>query len=263
MAASARKVSIRSTTTSPLVGCFSSSTSAASSTSTRPEPRRARTVSRTRKPESVRAAGTFSRSCLKEELRLDPRVERYSSRLRARACRKTTRFSACSGSCSTARPQSAGFTRSGSRRRENGEGGRGRRGRRNGDSRFASSTCSNGGAVHSTIRASAGSTLRHRPATSARSIVALYECWEQGYLPPERIERLLETLYGSYVRTERGPGYLLTVEEDERAGALGGLPAEARTSAGHSPTPYSRLRRSGDARSSSGSRSSYRRWNSE
>jgi hypothetical protein len=59
-------------------------------------------------------------------------------------------------------------------------------------------------------------------------IVALYECWEQGYLPPPRIEHLLETLYGSYVCTERGPGYLLAIDEDERAAALGRLPREAR-----------------------------------
>jgi hypothetical protein len=63
-------------------------------------------------------------------------------------------------------------------------------------------------------------------------IVALYECWEQGYLPPARVERLLETLYGSYVRTERGPGYLLTIEEDERLATLSRLPAEARSLGG-------------------------------
>ena len=55
-------------------------------------------------------------------------------------------------------------------------------------------------------------------------IVALYECWEQGYLPPPRIEDLLATLYGSYVCTERGPGYLPSVDEDERGAALTGLP---------------------------------------
>src|ERR1035441_3662693 len=63
-------------------------------------------------------------------------------------------------------------------------------------------------------------------------IAALYECWEQGYLPPARVERLLETLYGSYVRTERGPGYLLTIEEDERLATLSRLPAEARSLGG-------------------------------
>ena len=61
---------------------------------------------------------------------------------------------------------------------------------------------------------------------------ALYECWERGYLPPARVERLLETLYGNYVRTERGPGYLLTVEEDERSAALYRLPPEARSLGG-------------------------------
>ncbi len=61
---------------------------------------------------------------------------------------------------------------------------------------------------------------------------ALYDCWERGYLPPARVERLLETLYGNYVRTERGPGYLLTVEEDERSAALYRLPPEARSLGG-------------------------------
>ena len=58
-------------------------------------------------------------------------------------------------------------------------------------------------------------------------LAALYECWEQAYLPPARVEHLLETLYGSYIRTERGSGYLLSVEAEERTSALRRLPPEA------------------------------------
>jgi hypothetical protein len=63
-------------------------------------------------------------------------------------------------------------------------------------------------------------------------IAALYECWEQGYLPPARVERLLQTLYGSYVRTERGPGFLITIKKDERSVALFRLPPETRSLGG-------------------------------
>jgi HKD family nuclease len=62
----------------------------------------------------------------------------------------------------------------------------------------------------------------------AALLVADAECWEQEHLPPERIIRLLGSLFGSFLRTERSPGYLLSLSEDDRRHALARLNSEAR-----------------------------------
>ncbi len=53
-------------------------------------------------------------------------------------------------------------------------------------------------------------------------LAALEQVWAQGddWIPRHRTARLLETLLGAFVRTERAAGYLVRLSEDERAGAL-------------------------------------------
>jgi hypothetical protein len=62
----------------------------------------------------------------------------------------------------------------------------------------------------------------------AALLVAVAECWEQEHLPEEKVVRLLGTLLGSFVRTERSRGYLLMLSDDERRRALDRLTPEAR-----------------------------------
>lgn len=52
------------------------------------------------------------------------------------------------------------------------------------------------------------------------------------HLPEERVVRLLGTLLGSFVRTDRSPGYLLSVPDGERQSALARVSSEARTLGG-------------------------------
>jgi hypothetical protein len=62
----------------------------------------------------------------------------------------------------------------------------------------------------------------------AALLVADAECWEQEHLPEERIIRLLGSLLGSFIRTERSRGYLLSLSEEDRQRSLARLPGEAR-----------------------------------
>ncbi len=70
------------------------------------------------------------------------------------------------------------------------------------------------------------------PTAPARNYAALLiadtDCWEQGHLPEERIVRLLGTLLGSFIRTERSRGYLLLLSEEDRQRPLDRLSPEAR-----------------------------------
>lgn len=59
-------------------------------------------------------------------------------------------------------------------------------------------------------------------------VVALTECWEQRYLPEHRISHLLTTLLRTFVRAERSHGYLLSLEADERRQVLTRLRGETR-----------------------------------
>src|SRR4029077_13474274 len=63
----------------------------------------------------------------------------------------------------------------------------------------------------------------------AALLVADAECWEQEHLPEERVIRLLGSLLGSFIRTERSVGYLLSISAEDRERALGRLTPEART----------------------------------
>jgi hypothetical protein len=71
------------------------------------------------------------------------------------------------------------------------------------------------------------------PAAPVRNyaalLVAAAECWEQGYLPEDRVIRLVGTLICSFVRTQRSRGYLVSLPDDERQRALSRLTPEART----------------------------------
>jgi hypothetical protein len=62
----------------------------------------------------------------------------------------------------------------------------------------------------------------------AALLVADAECWEQGHLPEDRVIRLVGTLLGSFIRTDRSRGYLVSLSEDERQRVLGRLTPEAR-----------------------------------
>lgn len=70
------------------------------------------------------------------------------------------------------------------------------------------------------------------PAAPVRNYMALLvadaECWEQEYLPEDRVTRLIGTLLHSFIRTERSRGYLIGLSDDERQRALSGLTPEAR-----------------------------------
>ena len=70
------------------------------------------------------------------------------------------------------------------------------------------------------------------PAAPVRNYAALLvadaECWEQGYLPEDRVIRLVGTVICSFIRTERSRGYLVSLSEDERQRALSRLTPEAR-----------------------------------
>lgn len=59
-------------------------------------------------------------------------------------------------------------------------------------------------------------------------LLGLAECWEQEFLPCDRLTRLLETLFTGFVASERAPGYLLGLSNDDCAQALDRLPREAR-----------------------------------
>jgi hypothetical protein len=70
------------------------------------------------------------------------------------------------------------------------------------------------------------------PAAPVRNYAALLvadvECWEQGHLPENRVVRLVGTLLGSFIRTDRSRGYLVSLSEDERQHAVSRLTPEAR-----------------------------------
>jgi hypothetical protein len=59
-------------------------------------------------------------------------------------------------------------------------------------------------------------------------LTGLAACWEEDLLPPDRVKRLLETLFGSFVQAERTPGYLIRLDDEARADALSRLPGEGR-----------------------------------
>ena len=60
-------------------------------------------------------------------------------------------------------------------------------------------------------------------------LVALARCWEENYLPSDRVLRLLETLMTSFIGADRVRGYLLAAAEDDREQALATLSHEARS----------------------------------
>ena len=62
----------------------------------------------------------------------------------------------------------------------------------------------------------------------AALLVADAECWEQGHLPEDRVIQLVGTLLGSFIRTQRSRGYLVSLTEDERQRALSRLTPEGR-----------------------------------
>jgi hypothetical protein len=62
----------------------------------------------------------------------------------------------------------------------------------------------------------------------AALLVADAECWEQGHLPEDRVIRLVGTLLGSFIRTDRSRGYLVSLSDDERQRVLDRLTPEAR-----------------------------------
>jgi len=57
---------------------------------------------------------------------------------------------------------------------------------------------------------------------------ALARCWEEAFLPTPKILALLQTLFEGFIRSERAPGYLGTLDDDDRKAALDRLPDEAR-----------------------------------
>jgi hypothetical protein len=59
-------------------------------------------------------------------------------------------------------------------------------------------------------------------------LVGLAESWEQEFLTRDRLTRLLETLFTGFVTSERATGYLLGLPDEDRAQALARLPREAR-----------------------------------
>jgi hypothetical protein len=59
-------------------------------------------------------------------------------------------------------------------------------------------------------------------------VKALYECWAESYLPRDRMIPLVGTLFGSYIRTDRAPGYLGSLSDEERAAAISSVTNEAR-----------------------------------
>lgn len=59
-------------------------------------------------------------------------------------------------------------------------------------------------------------------------VKALYECWAESYLPRHRMIRLVGTLFGSYIRTDRAPGYLASLSAEDRAAATAIVTSAAR-----------------------------------
>jgi hypothetical protein len=59
-------------------------------------------------------------------------------------------------------------------------------------------------------------------------LMATGALWQEGVLDKRRAAAVLEDLFGSFLRRERTPGYLATLDDDGRAEALGLLPEEAR-----------------------------------
>jgi hypothetical protein len=74
------------------------------------------------------------------------------------------------------------------------------------------------------------------PAAPVRNysalLAALARCWQEEFLPHERVVRLLETLFAAFVRSERAAGYLHSLADEDREAALARLPPEARLLAG-------------------------------
>lgn len=60
-------------------------------------------------------------------------------------------------------------------------------------------------------------------------LVAIARCWEENYLPSDRVLRLLEVLMTSFIGADRVRGYLLAATEDDREQALATLSPEARS----------------------------------
>ena len=58
---------------------------------------------------------------------------------------------------------------------------------------------------------------------------ALHECWINEFLPPHRIVQLIETLFGSFIRTDRANGYMLAISDEDRDRALESISKQART----------------------------------
>jgi hypothetical protein len=74
------------------------------------------------------------------------------------------------------------------------------------------------------------------PAAPVRNysalLAALARCWQENFLPHERLIRLLDTLFSAFLRGERAVGYLHSLSDEEREKALARLPQEARVVAG-------------------------------
>ena len=75
-------------------------------------------------------------------------------------------------------------------------------------------------------------------------LAGLARCWEEAFLPLERVRHLLETLLTSFVAGERTAGYLTSLSVEERAAALDRLPNEARAVA--AALCYAALRENAD-----------------
>lgn len=59
-------------------------------------------------------------------------------------------------------------------------------------------------------------------------VYAVAELWERDALPKRKLEQVAGLLFGSFVRSESGDGYLFLLNSEERAAAIGQLPPEAR-----------------------------------
>ena len=108
----------------------------------------------------------FLEELLKEELRLDPRAERYRSDTTGGLPEDDDILALLRIMLERA-PSERGLHSTGQAAPDIADGERESRGRRNGGYRYGFSTSSNGGVERSTTRVSSGSTRWPRPATSA------------------------------------------------------------------------------------------------
>lgn len=58
---------------------------------------------------------------------------------------------------------------------------------------------------------------------------AIAECWENKYLPEPKLFSVLQALFESFISSEDATGYLLSIDQPDRAAALARMPDEARS----------------------------------